>query len=144
MPDASAEQLAQHDDVCAICYNEMTSARITPCGHIFHSMCLRKWLYVKESCPMCHRDIYMQQDLNPQNAGNRDGHFSDAAAAPMVAQGSVVSEAGGEALQENAGKVEGSECSSIGSSTDSATTESDAIDHEMEGVEAEAVEADRM
>ncbi|XP_041368773.1 RING finger protein 145-like [Gigantopelta aegis] len=58
LPSASAEQLNSLNDVCAICYNEMKNARVTPCGHFFHSLCLRKWLYVKESCPMCHQEIH--------------------------------------------------------------------------------------
>lgn len=36
---------------------DMTSAVITYCGHFFHGICLRKWLYVQESCPMCHSSI---------------------------------------------------------------------------------------
>lgn len=141
MPDASAEQLAQHDDVCAICYNEMKSARITPCGHIFHSMCLRKWLYVKESCPMCHRDI-VQQDPDPQSA-DHNGSSSGTMAAPVVAQGAVVPETGGEVRPVSEEKVEGSECSSVDSSTDSGTSESEMID-QVESVETEMVEADRI
>lgn len=35
----------------------MTSAVITYCGHIYHGSCLRKWLYVQETCPMCHASI---------------------------------------------------------------------------------------
>uniref|UniRef100_A0A8B9HAP3 cullin-RING-type E3 NEDD8 transferase n=1 Tax=Astyanax mexicanus TaxID=7994 RepID=A0A8B9HAP3_ASTMX len=35
----------------------MTSAVITYCGHFFHGNCLRKWLYVQETCPMCHTSI---------------------------------------------------------------------------------------
>lgn len=35
----------------------MTSAVITYCGHFFHGICLRKWLYVQETCPMCHKPI---------------------------------------------------------------------------------------
>ena len=54
---ATTEQLAQHDDVCAICYDELKSARVTRCNHFFHSMCLRKWLYVQSKCPLCHKDI---------------------------------------------------------------------------------------
>lgn len=57
LPEATPEQLAQHNDVCAICFQEMLSARITACGHYFHALCLRKWLYVKEKCPMCHQDV---------------------------------------------------------------------------------------
>lgn len=36
---------------------DMTSAVITYCGHFFHGNCLRKWLYVQETCPMCHASI---------------------------------------------------------------------------------------
>lgn len=36
---------------------DMTSAVITYCGHFFHGSCLRKWLYVQETCPMCHASI---------------------------------------------------------------------------------------
>nr|XP_033497820.1 RING finger protein 145 [Epinephelus lanceolatus] len=57
LPKATAEQLQQHNDVCSICFQEMTSAVITYCGHFFHGNCLRKWLYVQETCPMCHQTV---------------------------------------------------------------------------------------
>ncbi|XP_068607906.1 RING finger protein 145 [Brachionichthys hirsutus] len=57
LPRATAQQLQQHNDVCAICFQEMTSAVITYCGHFFHANCLRKWLYVQETCPMCHQTV---------------------------------------------------------------------------------------
>lgn len=57
LPRASAEQLQEHNDVCAICFQDMTSAVVTYCGHIYHGTCLRKWLYVQETCPMCHASI---------------------------------------------------------------------------------------
>jgi hypothetical protein len=57
LPEATAKQLGEHDDICAICFQEMKTARITPCQHYFHSLCLRKWLYVQENCPMCHQKI---------------------------------------------------------------------------------------
>ena len=58
MPMASPEQLSDHNDVCAICYSELRSAHITRCNHLFHGVCLRKWLYINENCPMCHKAIY--------------------------------------------------------------------------------------
>lgn len=64
--EATEKQLAEHGDVCAICFQDMLSARITRCGHFFHSYCLRKWLYVKEACPMCH------QPLNPPSEASAD------------------------------------------------------------------------
>lgn len=57
LPEATAVQLSQHNDVCVICFQALTSARITGCGHYFHGCCLRKWLYVKDSCPLCHQSI---------------------------------------------------------------------------------------
>jgi E3 ubiquitin-protein ligase RNF139 len=38
LPDAKTEDLATLDDVCAICYQEMTSAKITRCRHFFHGV----------------------------------------------------------------------------------------------------------
>ncbi|CAB1335696.1 unnamed protein product, partial [Coregonus sp. 'balchen'] len=57
LPRATANQLQRHNDVCAICFQEMSSAVLTYCGHFFHGNCLRKWLYVQETCPMCHQAV---------------------------------------------------------------------------------------
>jgi len=62
LPEASVEELQNFDDVCAICYQDMTSAKITRCKHYFHGVCLRKWLYVQDKCPLCH-EIVINQDL---------------------------------------------------------------------------------
>lgn len=58
LPEATEEQLSRFDDVCAICYQELTNARITKCNHYFHGVCLRKWLYVQDRCPLCHDTLY--------------------------------------------------------------------------------------
>jgi len=42
----------------------MTSAKITRCKHYFHGVCLRKWLYVQDRCPLCH-EIIMHNDPRP-------------------------------------------------------------------------------
>ena len=47
LDDATEEEIAKHNDVCAICYQEMTVAKLTKCRHMFHSICLRKWLYMQ-------------------------------------------------------------------------------------------------
>lgn len=36
--DASFEDLQRLDDVCSICYQAMTSAKMTKCNHYFHSV----------------------------------------------------------------------------------------------------------
>ncbi|XP_065354181.1 protein TRC8 homolog isoform X2 [Calliphora vicina] len=61
LPEATTAQLQVFDDVCAICYQEMYSAKITRCRHYFHGVCLRKWLYVQDRCPLCH-EIMMYTD----------------------------------------------------------------------------------
>ncbi|KAI1305785.1 Protein TRC8 -like protein [Halotydeus destructor] len=83
LPEASVEQLANFDDVCAICYQDLSSARITKCKHYFHGVCLRKWLYVQDICPLCHETLYVMTDdpsseeivqqFDGQEAGNGDG-----------------------------------------------------------------------
>ncbi|MGH0152807.1 UNVERIFIED_CONTAM: hypothetical protein FKN15_023579 [Acipenser sinensis] len=48
---------------------EMDSAVVTYCSHFFHANCLRKWLYVQETCPMCHQQVkpsVLQQNGNEQ------------------------------------------------------------------------------
>ncbi|XP_047901592.2 RING finger protein 145-like isoform X1 [Anser cygnoides] len=57
LPRATRGQLRDHNDVCAICFQDMQVAVITPCSHFFHGACLRKWLYVQDTCPMCHQQV---------------------------------------------------------------------------------------
>ncbi|XP_016316706.1 RING finger protein 145-like isoform X2 [Sinocyclocheilus anshuiensis] len=70
LPTASHQQLQQHNDICSICYQDMTSAVITPCSHLFHAGCLKKWLYVQETCPLCHNQLkgLSQPDSSTQDA----------------------------------------------------------------------------
>uniref|UniRef100_A0AAX7V7M5 RING finger protein 145 n=1 Tax=Astatotilapia calliptera TaxID=8154 RepID=A0AAX7V7M5_ASTCA len=77
LPRATAQQLQEHNDVCAICFQEMSSAVITYCGHFFHSNCLRKWLYVQETCPMCH------QTVRPTPPGQSQASADSPAAPPQ-------------------------------------------------------------
>ena len=62
LKEATAEELAVLNDVCAICYQELRTARVTRCNHYFHSVCLRKWLYVQDNCPLCHKVLYKSQE----------------------------------------------------------------------------------
>jgi hypothetical protein len=47
-------------EVCAICFCELSAyeARLTNCNHIYHTICLRKWIYLQDTCPMCHQIVY--------------------------------------------------------------------------------------
>ncbi|CAI9718692.1 protein TRC8 homolog [Octopus vulgaris] len=64
LPDASEGQLQELNDLCAICFEHLNSAKITPCNHYFHGVCLRKWLYIQDKCPMCHSLIYEIRQLD--------------------------------------------------------------------------------
>ncbi|XP_050435760.1 protein TRC8 homolog [Adelges cooleyi] len=66
LPEATSKQLTEHDDVCAICYQNMGTAKITKCHHFFHGVCLRKWLYVQDRCPLCHDILYKAELANSQ------------------------------------------------------------------------------
>lgn len=50
---ASMKEINDNDDVCAICLQSMSSARVTPCHHMFHGDCLRRCLKERPTCPMC-------------------------------------------------------------------------------------------
>ncbi|KMQ90907.1 protein trc8-like protein [Lasius niger] len=67
LPEAKIEQLEKLDDVCAICYQEMQSAKITQCNHYFHGVCLRKWLYVQDRCPLCHDILYKVENVQSRD-----------------------------------------------------------------------------
>ncbi|RWS03823.1 protein TRC8-like protein [Dinothrombium tinctorium] len=71
--EATEEQLRKFDDVCAICYQELNTARITRCNHYFHGVCLRKWLYVQDICPLCHETLYaITEDEANDNEAEHD------------------------------------------------------------------------
>jgi len=92
LPEATEAQLAVFDDVCAICYQELTSARITRCNHYFHGVCLRKWLYVQDICPLCHETLYVMTDETKAEATAGPGR-----AIPMPAAGDVSAQAAADA-----------------------------------------------
>ena len=42
LPKATSQKIVEYNDVCAICLDWMTSARISCCPHLFHEECIRK------------------------------------------------------------------------------------------------------
>ncbi|XP_040287608.1 E3 ubiquitin-protein ligase RNF139 [Bufo bufo] len=75
LPEVKVTEDGEIDDVCAICYQEFrTSARVTPCHHYFHALCLRKWLYIQDTCPMCHQKVYMEDEVKENTSfSNNNG-----------------------------------------------------------------------
>ncbi|KRF99398.1 uncharacterized protein Dwil_GK11181, isoform B [Drosophila willistoni] len=82
LPEATTAQLQAFDDVCAICYQEMYTAKITRCRHFFHGVCLRKWLYVQDRCPLCH-EIMMYTEKAEDNATQGEGAGAAPADQPL-------------------------------------------------------------
>lgn len=65
LPRATEAQLASRaHDVCPVCYSSMQSACVTPCSHLFHASCLRKWLYVQDRCPLCSAQVVGVENTN--------------------------------------------------------------------------------
>jgi hypothetical protein len=118
LADASDGQLAaRKDDVCAICYEEMESAKVTLCGHLFHAVCLRKWLYVQNTCPLCHELLYGEDVLEDLNRAQQaraveeddeDDIFDNYAAyndTPSILPPAVVSAHGEGTMEEQIGEA---------------------------------------
>lgn len=55
IPDATPEEF--HDKECVICWSKLESAKKLPCGHLFHSNCLKTWLEEATHCPLCRGPI---------------------------------------------------------------------------------------
>lgn len=72
-PMATPEELSNHTDNCAICWEEMESARKLPCSHLFHNACLQSWLEQDTSCPTC-RMVLSIQSRNILDAVSRLEH----------------------------------------------------------------------
>ncbi|XP_071793059.1 RING finger protein 145-like [Asterias amurensis] len=70
LPSASKLELSALQDVCAICFEEMKFAKVTPCHHFFHNVCLRRWLYVQDKCPLCHNSIIPGKNGASSDANN--------------------------------------------------------------------------
>lgn len=52
---ASARELEDWNDICAVCLDRMNKAKVTPCNHLFHPQCLRRCLKTSFQCPLCKR-----------------------------------------------------------------------------------------
>lgn len=129
LPLASEEQLRRHDDVCAICYSDMKTACVTPCEHLFHGVCLRKWLYVKETCPLCHRDLATSSEKAEQVNETQKSNTEN------------TNSANEESVPGQ--EVELNKPDSDNSSSSGSTTEIDSVDIDLDYNEGELAEADQ-
>ena len=49
------QRQCKSDKECCICLKSLCNRSVlyTPCSHIFHSICLRKWQSNSNTCPIC-------------------------------------------------------------------------------------------
>ncbi|KAH8276209.1 hypothetical protein KR026_004604 [Drosophila bipectinata] len=79
-PDATPEELRQSDNICIICREDMINhSKKLPCGHIFHTTCLRSWFQRQQTCPTCRLNILRTAAVN-STAMPRAGEDAAAAA----------------------------------------------------------------
>lgn len=72
-------------NVCS-CSEEMTTnTKKLPCGHIFHTSCLRSWFQRQQTCPTCRLNIL--RTATPPNAPAAAAGAAGAAAAAAGANG---------------------------------------------------------
>lgn len=58
---ATAQDIQNWSDICAVCLSSMSRARITPCNHLFHPYCLKQCLRTSFTCPLC-KQHFMQSE----------------------------------------------------------------------------------
>jgi len=91
----NVEEIPEPDRLCAICYEDFevginaNPVIETECQHRFHRMCIKKWLRLKNVCPLCHRPVFKEDkptqdeeaehadDIINQNAMLFDDDFDD-------------------------------------------------------------------
>ena len=58
---------------CTTCLESFTSKcdiSTTPCGHVFHTECMRKWLKNEKSCPQCRKPCTEKQMIKIYFSGS--------------------------------------------------------------------------
>lgn len=97
-PTATRDELTDENNDCAICWDRMENARRLPCGHFFHTACLRSWLEQDTSCPTCRHSL-RQRDQNRASSTAIDGRSGGTMAGAGVG-GNVQNIAGGTGFED--------------------------------------------
>ncbi|KAJ6253696.1 ring-h2 finger protein atl51-related [Anaeramoeba flamelloides] len=71
LDDEEWSKIVQNKEICTICREVLVNKEITlklPCNHLFHCKCIKSWVDVKNTCPICNQQINdnSQQATNPK------------------------------------------------------------------------------
>ncbi|XP_055384436.1 E3 ubiquitin-protein ligase HRD1 [Condylostylus longicornis] len=92
-PDATPEELEQSDNICIICREDMiNNSKKLPCGHIFHTSCLRSWFQRQQTCPTCRLNILRTHHTNSSQLPRQDGNANVAPQAQAAGIGNAANQ----------------------------------------------------
>lgn len=60
------DDLPDDNHTCTICFDEYrvgSRLKFLPCSHHFHVECIDEWFNVKDSCPLCKKNVNLLYDL---------------------------------------------------------------------------------
>ncbi|XP_017057257.1 E3 ubiquitin-protein ligase HRD1 [Drosophila ficusphila] len=111
-PDATPEELRQSDNICIICREDMVNhSKKLPCGHIFHTTCLRSWFQRQQTCPTCRLNILRTPAVNSTAMPRAGDEAAAGNAAPAAAgaqpTGGVPAPAPGAGVDGNPARANG-------------------------------------
>eukprot|EP00531_Pseudo-nitzschia_arenysensis_P000271 CAMPEP_0116141442 /NCGR_PEP_ID=MMETSP0329-20121206/14385_1 /TAXON_ID=697910 /ORGANISM="Pseudo-nitzschia arenysensis, Strain B593" /LENGTH=617 /DNA_ID=CAMNT_0003636627 /DNA_START=260 /DNA_END=2110 /DNA_ORIENTATION=- len=74
--EAAAQQNSYMElsDECTICLDEFVHGvrvRKLPCGHVFHSTCIARWLIERSAvCPLCKMDLFIEPEEEDESSSD--------------------------------------------------------------------------
>lgn len=81
-PEPLPTTLAPGEETCAVCLDDLELGNLVrrlPCGHVFHSSCIRQWLRRKNACPCCTAQVVKRKKKKkkrPPTQATSDGRVS--------------------------------------------------------------------
>ncbi|KAF5395511.1 E3 ubiquitin-protein ligase AMFR [Paragonimus heterotremus] len=62
---SKCQRVTKPNEDCAVCWEKLIDSRQLPCGHIFHIICLHRWMERSATCPTCRISLEVINQDNP-------------------------------------------------------------------------------